>query len=102
VLALPLSMTSVFARPQVIPKALQDLKLISENLSKYVLKDAKSTINGPTFLNSAPENWFNLSPAEGVEGGRAEETYQTYGMPESEDIIVAVIDSGVDVNHEDL
>jgi hypothetical protein len=91
-----------FARPQVIPKALQDLKLISENLSKYVLKDAKSTINGPTFLNSAPENWFNLSSAEGVEGGRAEETYQTYGMPESEDIIVAVIDSGVDVNHEDL
>jgi subtilisin family serine protease len=49
-----------------------------------------------------PENWFNLSPADGAEGLRTEETYNTFGLPLSEDIVVAVIDSGVDVNHEDL
>jgi subtilisin family serine protease len=33
---------------------------------------------------------------------RTEETYVEFGLPVSDDIIVAVIDSGVDVNHEDL
>lgn len=103
VLALPLSFSTVFARTLQIPKAVQDLKLIQKNESRYVLKNAKGTILAATaFLNERPENWFNLSPADGAEGVRTEETYRTFGMPKSEDIIVAVIDSGVDVNHEDL
>lgn len=105
VLALPLSFTTAFARTLQIPKAELDLKLINSNKSQYVLKNAKGTIFNTTstsFLNLRPENWFNLSPSEGVEGVRTEETYKTFGMPASEDIIVAVIDSGVDVNHEDL
>ncbi len=53
-------------------------------------------------LSAAPINWFNLSPADGAEGVRSEETYVQFGLPQSEDIIVAVVDSGVDVNHEDL
>lgn len=103
VLALPLSITTAFARTLQIPKAEQDLKLFSKNESRYVLKNAKGTLlNASSFLSVRPENWFNLSPADGAEGVRTEETYVTFGMPASEDIIVAVIDSGVDVNHEDL
>lgn len=103
VLALPLSFTTAFARTLQIPKAEQDLKLFAKNESRYVLKNAKGTLlNASSFLNVRPENWFNLSPSDGAEGVRTEETYVTFGMPASEDIIVAVIDSGVDVNHEDL
>lgn len=101
-LALPLSITTAFARVQQIPKADIILKQAQQNESKYVLKNAKGTIIAKAFLEVRPENWFNLSPAEGAEGVRTEETYRTFGMPQSEDIIVAVIDSGVDVNHEDL
>lgn len=103
VLALPLSFSTVFARTQQIPKAMQDLKALKAQQSKYVLKNAKGTILDATaFLKLQPENWFNLSPSEGAEGVSTEKTYQVMGMPQSEDIIVAVIDSGVDVNHEDL
>jgi cell wall-associated protease len=102
VLALPLSITSTFARTQQIPKADQDLKLLRQNEAQYVLKNAKGTILSSTEKVTRPENWFNLSPADGAEGVRTEETYKTFGLPSSEDIIVAVVDSGVDVNHEDL
>lgn len=102
VLALPLSITAAFARTQQIPKAELDLKLINSNQSNYVLKNAKGTFLSTSFLAVRPENWFNLSPADGAEGVRTEETYKTFGVAKSEDIVVAVIDSGVDVNHEDL
>jgi len=102
VLALPLSISLSFARTQQIPKADQILKAAAKNESKYVLKNAKGTILTESLLNISPENWFNLSPADGIEGVRTEETYNVFGLPASEDIIVAVIDSGVDVNHEDL
>ncbi|MBP6183418.1 MAG: S8 family peptidase [Saprospiraceae bacterium] len=52
----------------------------------------------------APENWFNLDwKSDGVPGVSSEKTYQTLlkgkkGVP----VIVAVIDGGVDYNHEDL
>lgn len=101
-LALPISITSSFAMVQVIPKAEIALKNASPNKSKYVLKNAKGTLLEKSFLDMTPANWFNLSPADGSEGVRTEETYATFGAPQSEEVIVAVIDSGVDVNHEDL
>ncbi len=100
-LALPISLSSAFATVQVIPKAVLDLKAIAETKT-VVLKSAKGTLLQKSFMDVAPENWFNLSPADGAEGVRTEETYVTFSSPQSEDIIVAVIDSGVDVNHEDL
>lgn len=100
-LALSISFTAL-ARVQVIPKAELDLKSISTNASKFVLKNAKGTHLDSSLLDFTPENWFNLSPKDGAEGMRTEESYVTFGQPEVEDIIVAVIDSGVDVNHEDL
>jgi len=101
-LALPFSFSAAFARVQVIPKPELEHKAMTQNKSQYVLKNAKGTLLEKSFLSMTPENWFNLSPADGAEGVRTEETYLSYGIPQSEDVIVAVIDSGVDVNHEDL
>lgn len=53
-------------------------------------------------LEGDSKNWFNLSPSDGYEGIGSEKVYQTYGEGNNKDIIVAVLDDGVDVNHEDL
>lgn len=103
-LALPFSFSfsTAYAKVEAIPKAIQDLKTVSASKS-FVLKNAKGTSLDRLNFTFTPDNWFNLSPLlDGAEGVRTEETYVTFGQPQSEDIIVAVIDSGVDVNHEDL
>lgn len=46
-------------------------------------------------------DWFNLDPISGVEGANVDRVYAEYTIANHE-VIVAVIDSGVDVNHEDL
>lgn len=51
-----------------------------------------------------PKNWFLLDPqADQFQGISIEKTYQTllHGKP-SKKVIVAVIDTGVDIEHEDL
>ena len=56
-----------------------------------------------TAQNSAPENWFNLDPSEGVPGVSTEKAYQEILKgKKGKEVIVAVIDSGVDYEHEDL
>lgn len=53
---------------------------------------------------SLPKNWFLLDPeTDSVQGVSAEKTYNTLlkGEP-SKTILVAVIDSGIDIDHEDL
>jgi subtilisin family serine protease len=51
----------------------------------------------------APDNWQTLDPtANKVYGVGSEEAYKTLGTKTSKTVIVAVIDSGVDPNHEDL
>jgi subtilisin family serine protease len=99
-LALPLTISSAFATVQMIPPADLIIKQAEAPVGKYVLKSSRGTM--VFALPAEPQNWFNLSPKEGVEGVGSEEVYQTIGQPKSEDIIVAVVDSGVDVNHEDL
>lgn len=53
---------------------------------------------------SIPENWFNLDPEEdSVLGVSTERAYNTIlKNKKSTKVIVAVIDSGIDINHEDL
>jgi len=101
-LAIPMSITSAFAAVSSVPQVLQDLREINQP-EIYVLRKPvfKSTKSSKLFLGT-PENWFNLSPSQGVQGVRSEEAYETFGIPLSDDVVVAVIDSGVDVNHEDL
>ncbi|HXB39201.1 MAG TPA: S8 family serine peptidase [Bacteroidia bacterium] len=57
-----------------------------------------------TDTTKAPENWFNLDPyADKVNGVSTERTYtELLKGKKSSTIIVAVIDGGVDYNHEDL
>ncbi|SMO39428.1 S8 family peptidase [Solitalea koreensis] len=52
----------------------------------------------------APANWFNLDfKTDSVRGVSTEKTYQTLLKgKKSKPVIVAVIDGGVDINHEDL
>lgn len=102
---LPLTFNAAYAKVQMIPVAEQIVKQAELNQSNYVLKlnQVSQTLSLSKIMQDlTPENWFNLSPAQGAEGVRTEESYLTHGLPISEDIIVAVIDSGVDVNHEDL
>ncbi|UZJ64819.1 hypothetical protein OKW96_00315 [Sphingobacterium sp. KU25419] len=53
---------------------------------------------------SVPENWFNLDyEKDGVLGISTEKTYESLLKgKKSTPVIVAVLDGGVDVNHEDL
>lgn len=84
----------------------QKLKKSSYRLNlRAVKKNAKGTIMEATANSfSAPENWFNLDPElDEIQGVSTNRVYAELGEPTvKEDIIVAVIDSGVDVNHEDL
>lgn len=49
------------------------------------------------------ENWFTKGPSQNVEGVDVERAYGELSLsPISNEIIVAVIDGGIDVNHEDL
>jgi cell wall-associated protease len=59
-------------------------------------------INGQT--NKRPDNWFNLDPTnDKVNGVSTERTYnELLKNKKSTTVIVGVIDSGVDFNHEDL
>lgn len=55
-------------------------------------------------LQKAPKNWFNLDKArDGVMGVSTEKAYEELlkGKP-SRTVVVAIIDSGVDIDHEDL
>lgn len=50
-----------------------------------------------------PKNWFNLDPVENkVNGVSTEKAYEYLKGKESKPVIVAVIDSGIDILHEDL
>lgn len=59
---------------------------------------------GAQEATKAPENWFNLDPVtDKVNGVGTERTYaELLKGKKSKTIIVGVIDSGVDFNHEDL
>lgn len=78
-------------------------------LSHLNLRHQKTNTKGTILekvqtIYSTPENWFNLDlQQDDYVGVSTNKVYQEFGEPTaSEDIIVAVIDSGVDVNHEDL
>lgn len=64
---------------------------------------AQSTDSAVDSAQKAPENWFNLDPASSdIQGVSTEKTYEYLKDKSSKKVLVAVIDSGVDVDHEDL
>jgi subtilisin family serine protease len=59
---------------------------------------------GQVVKKQAPRDWFLLDPAQdSIQGLSVEKTYQTLLKDQpSKSVLVAVIDSGIDINHEDL
>ena len=56
-----------------------------------------------TAQEQPPKNWFNLDPVEDkVNGVSTEKAYAYLKGRESKTVVVAVIDSGIDILHEDL
>jgi subtilisin family serine protease len=65
---------------------------------------ARLVLEDTTAKKSAPKNWFNLDPQKDkVNGVGTERAYQELlkARP-SQTVVVAIIDSGVDIDHEDL
>ena len=53
--------------------------------------------------DKAPENWFNLDAlTNNIQGVSTEKTYEILKDKPAKKVIVAVVDSGVDPEHEDL
>jgi len=51
----------------------------------------------------APANWFNLDPEQNkIQGVSTERAYEYLKNRPSQTVVVAVIDSGIDIDHEDL
>lgn len=69
-----------------------------------VLAFAFLMVMGANAQDSVPENWFNLDKGSAeVQGVSAEKVYTSLLKgKKGETVIVAVIDSGVDAEHEDL
>ncbi len=75
----------------------------AESIPKHILSKKPLVVFQDT-TKKAPKNWFNLDPAvDKVQGVSTEKTYkELLKGKKSEAVVVAVIDSGVDIEHEDL
>lgn len=61
------------------------------------------SVIGYSAIAQAPQNWFHQDPSNSEWFGvSTEEAYAKLGDRKSETVVVAVIDSGIDVEHEDL
>ncbi len=70
---------------------------------KYLLVTALFISSISFAQKKKPDNWQTLDPkADKIYGTGGEEAYKTLKDKKSKTVIVAVIDSGVDPNHEDL
>jgi subtilisin family serine protease len=102
-----LSLNSAFA---MNPNHILDMETHAKTAKRAQAIHTLKTNSKGTILESTnaafatPENWFNLDPkVDDIQGVSSDKVYTEFGEPTAtEDIIVAVIDSGVDVNHEDL
>lgn len=101
-------MNSALAELHITPQKYKNLSHILSTLNIKSQEEFKVNAKGTVIFGSLTsgelDDWFNLSPLlDNTEGVRTEEVYKRYGLPPIEnEVIVAVIDSGVDVNHEDL
>jgi cell wall-associated protease len=72
-------------------------------MRSFIVALAAISLSTASMAQKAPANWFNLDPATSSVPGMATETAykQLKGKP-SRTVVVAVIDSGVDYDHDDL
>ncbi len=70
---------------------------------KKILIAFSLLIGSVSFAQKAPDNWQTLNPrVDRVYGTGVEEAYKLLKGKTPKTVIVAVIDAGVDINHEDL
>ena len=56
-----------------------------------------------TLSAQAPNDWYHQDPADGFNGVSIDKTYNTLLKERaSQTVVVAIIDSGMDIEHEDL
>ncbi len=68
--------------------------------SSFAQNSAKSE-SGPNF--KTVQNWFNLDPTDDkINGISTEKAYELVKDKKSTPIVVAIIDSGIEIDHEDL
>ena len=64
---------------------------------------AAQLASAQTAQTKAPLNWYNLdATADKVRGVGTERAYELLKGRKSEPVVVGVIDSGIDISHEDL
>ncbi|MES2518294.1 MAG: S8 family peptidase [Bacteroidota bacterium] len=74
----------------------------------FIFLFSSLSVSNAQYLELSPEkaplNWFNLDYIEnGVRGISTERAYREYlNNKPSKSVLVAIIDSGIDINHEDL
>jgi len=69
----------------------------------YVPVNSEKTLVLADTTQPAPVNWFNLDPGQNkIQGVSTEKAYEYLKDRPSQTIVVAVIDSGIDIEHEDL
>ena len=72
-------------------------------MKKYLFFISLSVVSISFAQNKKTENWQTLDPnLDHIMGTSAEEAYKTLAGKTSKTVVVAVIDSGVDPDHEDL
>lgn len=69
---------------------------------KNIILSAVCTLCTVALFAQAPTNWIHLSQDQGYNGISTENAYKLAKGKTSSTVIVAVLDSGVDVEHEDL
>jgi subtilisin family serine protease len=83
--------------------ALQTNVLLAEKANTSFLAYQQTTPPGDSTTKKAPDNWFNLDGAtDNIRGVSTEKAYELLKDKTARTIIVGVIDSGVDIDHEDL
>jgi len=82
-----------------------EIKLMMKQLLSVIffVVTALSAFSQSSTGRSIPNDWFLRDPEQdSLQGVSAERAYQTLKDQPSRTVIVAVIDSGVDIDHEDL
>ncbi|HKL08311.1 MAG TPA: S8 family serine peptidase [Bacteroidales bacterium] len=83
---------------------MKETLLILLTLSSFVgLKAQNQDVNNENAKKEIEHDWFNQSPKDDqIYGAEIDKAYQLIKNKKANPVIVAVIDGGVDINHEDL
>lgn len=78
---------------------------IDKSFQKSIFLNSKGTLMGTERKFDALSNfnnWMNLSPEDGFQGMNVDKAYKRFNLQGKKTIVVAVIDSGVDIFHEEF